>query len=611
MLIFKIFKLLLFLLLLRLSIRFKKCAIKNNNKIKNEIHQNQTNSNLKSKMIFTKDILFINGCNPTVIPHPFRYRVLHQIEQLQSGFLDSDYYYFLSFDPDIVRYYRIIIFFRVQWTEKIGKAISLANSLNKKVLFDIDDLIIDTKYTDIIPYIQNLPKINKTRYDIHVKRISKTLRHCHGAITTTETLANELKHYVQTVFINHNVASEKMWSLSQKALSIQNLTKGDEHIVVGYFSGSYSHNTDIEMIEPALYKILKEYKNVQLLLFGLLSLDNLFRDFSSQIIIKNFTDWKELPKIISNVDINIAPIENLTFNWAKSENKWLEAALVKVPTIASNYGQFKRVIKHNETGLLCSDLNDWYFNLKLLINNKLLRKIIGENAYEYCRKEYNTLYNHYKLVNFINLISPKHIGFFIPSLRFSGGVYVALKHAIFLKEEGWDVDIIVAKNKVNINQTDLLNFEGHKLNMLNLNNIKISSQYDIIVATLYSTIYNILSYYKTKNRFYLVQGYETDFTYYGNIARIKAEKTYFIPFNIKYITVSKWCQYWLFKNYNKNSSYAPNGIDFNINNCRKRNFKNRKIRLLIEGDSSLVYKNVDESFKIVEKLDKNQFEIWY
>ena len=32
---------------------------------------------------------------------------------------------------------------------------------------------------------------------------------------------------------------------------------------------------------------------------------------------------------------------------------------------------------------------------------------------------------------------------------------------------------------------------------------------------------------------------------------------------------------------------------------------------MIEGDSSSFYKNVDESFKIIEKLDKNQFEIWY
>ena len=43
----------------------------------------------------------------------------------------------------------------------------------------------------------------------------------------------------------------------------------------------------------------------------------------------------------------------------------------------------------------------------------------------------------------------------------------------------------------------------------------------------------------------------------------------------------------------------------------KRVLKGRKIRILIEGDSETIYKNVDESFKIVENLDRKKFEVWY
>ena len=155
---FQLYKFFLLLLLI-LSIRLEKFVIKNNIKIKNEIYNNKTNLDINSKEIFSKDIVFINGCNPRTLPHPYRYRVLHQIEQLQSGFLDCDKYFYLKFNPNIVRYYRIIIFFRCPYTKKIGKAISLAKRLNKKVLFDIDDLIIDTKYTDIIPYLNSITKI--------------------------------------------------------------------------------------------------------------------------------------------------------------------------------------------------------------------------------------------------------------------------------------------------------------------------------------------------------------------------------------------------------------------------------------------------------------------
>ena len=74
------------------------------------------------------------------------------------------------------------------------------------------------------------------------------------------------------------------------------------------------------MIKPALNKILKEFKKVKLLLLGKFSIPNFLKKFSNQIIYKDSIDYKELPEIISNVDINLAPIENNIFNAAKSEN---------------------------------------------------------------------------------------------------------------------------------------------------------------------------------------------------------------------------------------------------------------------------------------------------
>ena len=162
-----------------------------------------------------------------------------------------------------------------------------------------------------------------------------------------------------------------------------------KNIIIGYFSGSITHNPDIEMIKQPLIKILREFKNVNILLFGLLDFPNFLEDFRSQIIIKKFGNWTELPDYISNVDINIAPIESNIFNEAKSENKWVEAAIVKVPTVASNFGAFKKAIQHNETGLLCSNENDWYISLKSLIVNEYQRKTIGEKAYDVCKEKYN------------------------------------------------------------------------------------------------------------------------------------------------------------------------------------------------------------------------------
>ena len=76
------------------------------------------------------------------------------------------------------------------------------------------------------------------------------------------------------------------------------------------------------------------------------------------------------------------------------------------------------------------------------------------------------------------------------------------------------------------------------------------------------------------------------------------------------MTISKWCKRWLEEKYHQKVSYAPNGIDLKKFECKKRNFKG-KIKILVEGNSKDYYKNVDESFKIVEKLDFEKFEIHY
>ena len=562
--------------------------------------------NDNDKKVITKDVLFINGCDTAIVPHPFRYRVLHQMEQLNANFLETDTYFYLNFEPIIVRNYRVIIFFRCPWTEKIEKAIALGKSLNKKILFDIDDLVFDTKYTNLIPYVKSLSTKDKEIYDNGVKLMGKTLKLCEGAITTTDALSKELRNYVSNVFVNHNVASEEMWKMSQIALINKEKKKKDDHIIIGYFSGSITHNPDIELIKQPLVKILKEFKNVQLLLMGILDFPNFLREFRSQILIKKFGKYKELPDFISNVDINIAPIESNIFNEAKSENKWVEAAIVKVPTVASNFGAFKKAIQHNETGLLCSNINDWYISLKSLIVNEHLRKIIGEKAYDVCKEKYNTIKTGKKLSNYINSISNKHIGFFLPSLQISGGIYVILKHASILKDEGWDIDLIIPKRK-----RDFFEFEGYKFNCLSLDSQILMAQYNIIVATFYSTLYDILNYYRTQRYLYLIQNYETDFYPYGINYRFIAEKTYSAPSFVEYITVSKWCKKWLWKNYNKKSKYIPNGIDYQNFPSHKRELKQKKIRILIEGDCACDYKNIDESFKIVEQLDKNKFEVWY
>ena len=129
---------------------------------------------------------------------------------------------------------------------------------------------------------------------------------------------------------------------------------------------------------------------------------------------------------------------------------------------------------------------------------------------------------------------------------------------------------------------------------------------------MWTTVDFLLKHGKIRRKYYLVQNYETDFYEFGSPLRIQANSTYSLQTDIEYITISRWVQNWLADTFHQSSRYVPNGIDLKNFPRHEREFSSdRKIRVLIEGDSAVAYKGVDESFKITNSLDHQKYEIWY
>ena len=325
-------------------------------------------------------VLFINGC---CVEHPTRYRVLHQMEQLQLAGIVCEKVFFEDIDLKMEENFEKFIFFRCECTEDVERFIRKAKADGKKVYFDIDDLVVDTKYTDQIPFVQELTPLNRRLFDASVTRTGKTLKLCDAAITTTEGLAEELGRVAPVVYINRNAASKRMVECAQSALE-RKKENSDNMVWLGYFSGSLTHNNDFEMIRPALEKILGEYQNVGLILAGELNASDTLNQYKNRIVKKRATSWQELPNLLIQADINLAPLEDTLFNRAKSEIKWIEAALVKVPTVASRVGAFEVMIKDGKTGFLCENTEEsWYNRLTQMIADKQARVNVGAEAYEY------------------------------------------------------------------------------------------------------------------------------------------------------------------------------------------------------------------------------------
>lgn len=560
------------------------------------------------------DVLFINGCT---LPHPTRYRVYHQAEQLLMANVTSDVVYYEDLQLQLVNYARVFVFYRCPCTEMIELFIEKAKQYNKIVIFDIDDLVFDEKYTKQIKYIQSMTAEERKIYNDGVKRIGQTLNLCSIATTTTEELAEELAKYVPNVYINRNVASDSMVKYSEEALSGKNkhkrvkknvcIDKINGEINLGYFSGSITHNDDFAIILPAICRLLKENRKIHLYIVGDLDLPKILLEFKEQIHAIGFMDWTELPFIISQMDINLAPLEDTLFNRAKSENKWTEASLVKVITIASNVGAFRNVIQNGVTGILCDNSAEaWYEQIKSVIKNKQWRNEIANNAYNLVINQKITLETAYDYASWINHLMSPSVMFKIPTAQISGGILVAQKHACFLQSQGIDVSFINDGGE----EIEKFCYNENEFPIIRNRSTAFLGSIDIAVATLYTTMEFVQNYPNIKKRIYFVQNMETLFPLPGNWDRIRASQAYIPIGNVSFITISKWCQEWLNTKYHVKAKYAPNGIDCEMFYPVQRDFSG-KIRILVEGNSDDHNKNVDESFQIIQKLDAEKFEIWF
>ena len=550
-----------------------------------------------------KDILFINGCS---LPHPQRYRVTHQIEQLESYGISCDTIDYDKLTLDSVRYYRGFIFYRCPILPVIEEFIKIAKENNKTIFYDIDDLVFDLEHTKMIKFLDTMKKEERDLYNDGVVRMGKTLDLCEYGIASTERLQTEMSKHLKEVYVNRNTASEEMVKYSEIAL--KEVKKDESKVILAYLSGSITHNDDFKLIMPSIIKVLKKYDNVYLQIVGLLDLPKEMEEVKDKVLTAPFMDWKDLPKLIRSIDINLAPIEDTIFNEAKSENKWTEAALVKIPTIASNVGAFKSQIEDGVTGLLCSNEKEWLTKLTELIENKDLRERLADNAYKEVMNNHVTVTSGKGLADFIQSKLRPNVCFVLPSPNVSGGIMVAIKHALMLKNHGYDVTMININKETS--KVALIGEKGENVFVVPSNRIEFTATIDQMVATMWITLDFVQEYPKVKSKKYLVQNMEARFYKAGTYEMIKANATYNNQIGVNYITISNWCKNWLKDDFKVNSLYAPNGIDLSIFPVKNRSFKG-KIKILIEGNCKDHYKNVDESFKITNKLDKEKYEIHY
>ncbi len=333
-----------------------------------------------------------------------RYRCHHPKEQLARHGVRTETRFWS--DPHLfgdVLDYDVFILHRVMYAGLIPDLIDVLHKLGKAVIFDTDDLVFDPAISHYDSRRATLGARERRRYQHNLHLHSQTLDHCDYALTTTRFLAEQLRRRDKQTFVSRNSLNDEQARISEAAYRSSSPPK--DQVVIGYFSGSPSHERDFAIAAPALLRLMKRYPQVHLRIFGHLSLDDQFACLGERVQRVPYMAWQELPYAIRQVNINIAPLElDNPFCQSKSEVKYIEAGAVGVPTVASPTEAFRFAITHGENGLLASTTREWSSCLESLVMDAAKRQQIGTAAHRHVMAQYTSAVRGAELESLLNQI---------------------------------------------------------------------------------------------------------------------------------------------------------------------------------------------------------------
>ena len=255
--------------------------------------------------------------------------------------------------------------------------------VSKKIIYDIDDLVYLLETSKENWFVKKFKSSKK--YEFLIKNANYVI-----------TCTNYLDNYVKK--INKNSLNIPSTVDTKKYIPSVFIKKNKKDIVLGW-TGSFSTYPYLDLIKDPLNKIIEKHG----------CKFNLICSVKEKTEIKNckFVQWSSSKEVnqIKKIDIGLYPLPNYEWVNGKSGLKAIQFMSLGIPVIATNNKVNKRVIKHNQTGYLAEDFDDWYHYMDLIIRNNALRKYLSTCAKKYAQKYFSVNYNKRKYLNVLKKVS--------------------------------------------------------------------------------------------------------------------------------------------------------------------------------------------------------------
>jgi hypothetical protein len=302
--------------------------------------------------------------------------------------------------------YDIFILCRVPYSELVGDMLELIEGLGKAAVFGTDESILEPD----VELLETLPPEKARRFAQALREQTATLARCPYAIAPTQFLSAWLRERGKTAFVNRVSLSTDMLAVSEEVYAHRPQREPHGPVILGCFNGARSRSSCPRQIVLALEHVLERYSHLELHLGDHPTPSELVR-FGHRIRCMPDVSWRERLHLIGAVDIYLAPLDlDDLFCQAVSELKYVEAASVGVPTIASRTAPFEQAITHGENGLLAETMEEWATALELLIEDGDRRVSMGEQARGHVYRRYTPEVRGQELVALLEKIRADCVG---------------------------------------------------------------------------------------------------------------------------------------------------------------------------------------------------------
>lgn len=283
----------------------------------------------------------------------------------------------------------VVVFQRPSTKESLQLALMLKQK-GKKIIFENDDTYAINKGI----MLDRLENDRQRAIAIEIaNNITAFLKIADGVIASTPFLAKEYKAY------NSNVAVLKNCIDPNDVMENKPNTTGKFRIG---FVGSVTTNDDYLHIKDQIKK-LDERNDITIVLMGIKYKDGhiisfMYEDYEFWNSLKNI-EWHpycHVTEYMSNLkdlalDLAIIPRKDNYFNRCKSNLKFLEMSLLKIPVLAQGFelgdSPYQGDVEPYLT-LVIKD-NDWYNKIITIKDNYKHYSELAEKAQQFVLKEYN------------------------------------------------------------------------------------------------------------------------------------------------------------------------------------------------------------------------------